>query len=323
MRKLLYVMLLGVLIAAPFAGAYPVFVLKVLCFALFASAFNLVMGYTGLLSFGHAAFFGGGGYVAGWAITTLGVGPGMGLVLGTLAGALLGLVFGALAIRRDGIYFAMVTLALAQMFYFFCVRAPFTGGEDGMQGVPRGVAFGILDLNNDLSLYYFGLAVIVAAFLLIARVVHSPFGRVLAAMKGCEPRMTSLGYSVHRSKLLVFVLSAGIAGLAGALKVLVLGFESLVDVHWTTSGAVILMTLVGGLGMLSGPLLGATLLMALDTKLGEFGHALARVTRLDFFAAIGDSVITVTGVIFVVCVLAFRKGVMGEIALFLKRFEPH
>lgn len=319
MRKLLYWALLGALIVAPLAGAYPVFVLKVLCFALFASAFNLVMGCTGLLSFGHAAFFGGGGYVAGWAITALGVGPGTALVLGTLTGAVLGLIFGALAVRRDGIYFAMVTLALAQMVYFFCVRAPFTGGEDGLQGVSRGHAFGVLDLSNDLTMYYFGLSVIVAAFALIARVVHSPFGRVLAAMKGCEPRMTSLGYSVNRSKLLVFVLSAAIAGLAGALKVLVLGFESLADVHWTMSGTVILMTLVGGLGTLSGPLLGATLLIMLDSKLGEFGHALARITRIEFFGAMGDSVITVTGIVFVVCVLAFRRGVMGELALALER----
>ncbi|MCL9845741.1 branched-chain amino acid ABC transporter permease [Ralstonia solanacearum] len=315
-KFILYGLLLAALIAAPLAGAYPVFVAKVLCFVLFASAFNLLLGYTGLLSFGHAAFFGGAGYVAGYLMTSpyLHVTPEVGLLAGTAAGALIGLVVGLLAIRRQGIYFAMITLALAQMFYFFCLQAPFTGGEDGLQGVPRGTLFGVLDLSSDLTLYYFVLVVVVAAFLVIVRTIHSPFGQILKAIKENEPRAISLGYDTDRFKLLAFVLSAALSGLAGALKTVVLGFETLTDVHWAMSGSVILMTLVGGLGILSGPILGAALVIALENKLGDIGTFLAGVTGVDGFNVLGESVTTVTGAIFVICVLTFRRGIMGEIA---------
>ncbi len=313
-KFILYGLLLAALIAAPLAGAYPVFVAKVLCFVLFASAFNLLLGYTGLLSFGHAAFFGGAGYMAGYLMRDLHLTPELGLVAGTAAGALIGLVVGLLAIRRQGIYFAMITLALAQMFYFFCLQAPFTGGEDGLQGVPRGKLFGVLDLSSDLTLYYFVLAVVVAAFLVIVRTIHSPFGQILKAIKENEPRAISLGYDTDRFKLLAFVLSAALSGLAGALKTLVLGFETLTDVHWAMSGSVILMTLVGGLGILSGPILGAALVIALENKLGDIGTFLAGVTGVDGFNVLGESVTTVTGAIFVICVLTFRRGIMGEIA---------
>jgi len=313
-KTVLYGLLLVALIAAPLVGAYPVFVAKLLCFALFASAFNLLLGYTGLLSFGHAAFFGGAGYVAGYLMRDLHVTPELGLLAGTAAGALIGLVMGVLAIRRQGIYFAMITLALAQMFYFFCLQAPFTGGEDGLQGVPRGKLFGVLDLSSDLTLYYVVLAIVAAAFLLIVRTVHSPFGQILKAIKENEPRATSLGYDTDRFKLLAFVLSAALSGLAGSLKTLVLGFETLTDVHWSMSGSVILMTLVGGLGILSGPLLGAALVIALENKLGDIGSFLAGTTGIDGFNVLGESVTTVTGAIFVICVLTFRRGIMGEIA---------
>ncbi|MGG1950151.1 branched-chain amino acid ABC transporter permease [Ralstonia solanacearum] len=315
-KFILYGLLLAALIAAPLAGAYPVFVAKVLCFVLFASAFNLLLGYTGLLSFGHAAFFGGAGYVAGYLMTnpSLHVTPEVGLLAGTAAGALIGLVVGLLAIRRQGIYFAMITLALAQMFYFFCLQAPFTGGEDGLQGVPRGKLFGVLDLSSDLTLYYFVLVVVAAAFLLIVRTIHSPFGQILKAIKENEPRAISLGYDTDRFKLLAFVLSAALSGLAGALKTVVLGFETLTDVHWAMSGSVILMTLVGGLGILSGPILGAALVIALENKLGDIGTFLSGVTGVDGFNVLGESVTTVTGAIFVICVLTFRRGIMGEIA---------
>ncbi|CEJ20856.1 abc transporter (partial sequence c terminus) transmembrane protein [Ralstonia solanacearum IPO1609] len=272
------------------------------------------VGYTGLLSFGHAAFFGGAGYMAGYLMRDLHLTPELGLVAGTAAGALIGLVVGLLAIRRQGIYFAMITLALAQMFYFFCLQAPFTGGEDGLQGVPRGKLFGVLDLSSDLTLYYFVLVVVVAAFLVIVRTIHSPFGQILKAIKENEPRAISLGYDTDRFKLLAFVLSAALSGLAGALKTLVLGFETLTDVHWAMSGSVILMTLVGGLGILSGPILGAALVIALENKLGDIGTFLAGVTGVDGFNVLGESVTTVTGAIFVICVLTFRRGIMGEIA---------
>jgi branched-chain amino acid transport system permease protein len=239
--------------------------------------------------------------------------PELGLLAGTAAGALIGLVVGLLAIRRQGIYFAMITLALAQMFYFFCLQAPFTGGEDGLQGVPRGKLFGLLDLSSDLTLYYVVLAIVAAAFLLIVRTIHSPFGQILKAIKENEPRAISLGYDTDRFKLLAFVLSAALAGLAGALKTLVLGFETLTDVHWAMSGSVILMTLVGGLGILSGPLLGAALVIALENKLGDIGTFLAGATGVDGFNVLGESVTTVTGAIFVICVLTFRRGIMGEI----------
>ncbi|MGM3274687.1 branched-chain amino acid ABC transporter permease [Ralstonia sp. 24A2] len=314
LKYVLYGLLLVALIAAPLVGAYPVFVAKLLCFALFASAFNLLLGYTGLLSFGHAAFFGGAGYVAGYMMRDLHVTPELGLLAGTAAGAFIGLIVGLLAIRRQGIYFAMITLALAQMLYFFCLQAPFTGGEDGLQGVPRGKLFGVLDLADDRTLYYVVLVIVVLAFLLIVRTIHSPFGQILKAIKENEPRATSLGYDTDRFKLLAFVLSAALTGLAGSLKTLVLGFETLTDVHWSMSGSVILMTLVGGLGILSGPILGAALVIALENKLGDIGTFLAGATGFDGFNVLGESVTTVTGAIFVICVLTFRRGIMGEIA---------
>jgi branched-chain amino acid transport system permease protein len=315
----LYGLLLLGLIAAPFLGAYPVFVMKLMCFALFASAFNLLLGYTGLLSFGHAAFLGGSAYVAGHAMKVWGLSPELGLIAGTLTGALLGWIFGVLAIRRQGIYFAMITLALAQMVFFICLQAKFTGGEDGLQGVPRGKLFGLLDLQDDLVMYYVALVIVVAAFLLIVRTIHSPFGQVLKGIKENEPRALSLGYDVGRFKLLAFVISAALSGLAGSLKTLVLGFATLSDVHWTASGQVILMTLVGGLGTLSGPLVGSAVVVLLENKIGEFGHLLASLTSIEWFGTLGESVTMVTGLIFVICVLAFRRGIMGEIIASMSR----
>lgn len=314
-----YGVLLLALVAAPFLGAYPLFVMKLMCFALFASAFNLLLGYTGLLSFGHAAFLGGAAYMAGHSMKVWGFTPELGLLLGTLGGAALGLMAGWLAIRRQGIYFSMITLALAQMLFFVCLQAPFTGGEDGLQGVPRGQLFGVLDLASDLTMYYVALAICVLGFLLIVRTVHSPFGQVLKAIKENEPRAISLGYDVHRFKLLVFVLSAALTGLAGALKTLVLGFATLSDVHWTSSGHVVLMTLIGGMGTLSGPIVGSAIVVALENKIGDLGTWLAKSTGWEWFATLGESVTIVTGFIFVVCVLAFRKGVMGEIIAWLAR----
>ena len=314
-----YGLLLAALIVAPFFGAYPIFVMKLLCFALFASAFNLLLGYTGLLSFGHAAFFGGSAYVAGHAMKVWGFTPELGLLVGTLTGAGLGWLFGVLAIRRQGIYFAMITLALAQMVFFVALQASFTGGEDGLQGVPRGKLFGLFSLADDLTIYYLVLAVVAAAFALIVRTIHSPFGQVLKGIKENEPRALSLGYDVARFKLLAFVISAALTGLAGSLKTLVLGFASLSDVHWTASGQVILMTLVGGLGTLSGPMVGSTVVVILENKLGEIGHAIARLTGIDWFNTLGESVTMVTGLIFIVCVLLFRKGIMGEIIAFMDR----
>lgn len=312
-RKALYGLLLLVLLAVPYIGIYPLFVMKVLCFALFAAAFNLLIGYTGLLSFGHAMFLAMAGYTTGYTIQTLGYSPEVGVILGTVAATLLGLIVGIFAIRRQGIYFAMVTLALAQMVYFVFLQAPFTHGEDGMQAVPRGKLFGMLDLSSDVTLYYVIVAVMLLMFLLIVRIVHSPFGQVLVAIKENEPRAVSLGYDTDRFKLLAFVLSAGIAGLAGSLKVLVLGFETLGDAYWTMSGLVILMTLVGGMGTLFGPLLGAALIVALEDRLGDIGGALASWTGVQWFNSLGESATIVTGVIFIACVLAFRRGIVGEI----------
>ncbi|CAM2181160.1 branched-chain amino acid transport system permease protein [Paraburkholderia sacchari] len=312
-RKVLYGVLLIGLIVAPFVGAYPLFVMKVLCFALFAAAFNLLIGYTGLLSFGHAMFLATAGYTTGYTIQSLGFTPELGVLAGTVAGTVLGLIVGLFAIRRQGIYFAMVTLALAQMVYFVYLQAPFTHGEDGLQGVPRGKLFGLVSLDSDLTLYYVVLVVMVVAFMLIVRTVHSPFGQVLGAIKENEPRAVSLGYDTDRFKLLAFVLSAGLAGLAGALKVLVLGFETLGDAYWTMSGLVILMTLVGGMGTLFGPLLGAALIVALEDRLGDIGTALAHLTGVEWFRSLGESATIVTGLIFIACVLAFRRGIVGEI----------
>ena len=290
--------ILALLVVAP-AVVYPVLLMKVLCFALFACAFNLLLGFTGLLSFGHAAFLGTAGYATGYAMTRFPVTPELGLVLGTLAAAALGAVFGGLAIRRQGIYFAMITLALAQMVYFFCLQAPFTGGEDGLQGVPRGALFGVLDLRNDTVMYYLVLAVCVAGFAVINRTIHSPFGQVLKAIRENEPRALSLGYDVDRYKLVAFVLSAALAGLAGATKTLVFGFTTLTDVHWGTSGEVVLMTLVGGVGTVLGPIVGAIIIIVLQNELAD---------------KVGPWVTVIMGAIFVVTVLAFRRGIVGEIA---------
>ena len=317
-KKVLYAIALLLALGAPFY-LYPVFLMKVLCFALFACAFNLLIGFTGLLSFGHAAFFGGAGYIAGHALKNMGLPTELGLLLGTAFAALVGLVMGALAIRRQGIYFTMITLALAQMLFFVFLQAPFTGGEDGLQGVPRGRLLGMLDLSNDITMYYVVLAIAVAAFALIVRTIHSPFGQVLKAVKENEPRAISLGYDVDRYKLLAFVLSAALSGLAGATKTLVLGFETLTDAHWSMSGLVVLMTLVGGLGTIVGPIVGAIVIIALENKLGDLGGFLARVTNVEWFNTLGDSVTIVTGLIFIVCVLAFRRGIVGEIAA---RFKP-
>ncbi|ATQ73418.1 branched-chain amino acid ABC transporter permease [Massilia violaceinigra] len=311
-KNIAYGVALLIALAAPFIG-YPVFLMKLLCFGLFACAFNLLIGYTGLLSFGHAAFFGSAGYVTGHALTALGLPTEVGILLGVAASALVGLVMGALAIRRQGIYFSMITLALAQMVYFAALRAPFTHGEDGLQGVPRGKLFGLIDLSNDLTLYFVVLAIAVAGFALIVRTVHSPFGQVLKAIKENEPRAISLGYDVDKYKLVAFVLSASLAGLAGATKTLVLGFETLTDVHWAMSGLVILMTLVGGMGTLSGPIIGAFIIITLENKLGDIGTFLATHTGVEWFNTLGESVGMVTGLIFILCVLLFRRGIVGEI----------
>jgi branched-chain amino acid transport system permease protein len=290
---------MGVALAvAPFAGIYPVFIMKALCFALFACAFNLLLGFGGLLSFGHAMFLGTAGYVTAHVAKEWGVTPEVAIVAGTAASAILGAVVGALTIRRQGIYFAMITLAIAQMMYFFYLQAPFTHGEDGIQGVPRGHLFGLIDLAQPLAMYYTVLVVFIAAFALIVRIIHSPFGQVLKAIRENEPRTVSLGYDADRYKLLAFVLSATLAGLAGALKAIVFQLASLTDVYWTMSGEVVLMTLLGGMGTIFGPVVGAFVIAALENYLAGFG----------------EWVTIITGVIFVVCVLAFRRGIVGELA---------
>ncbi|ABP33232.1 branched-chain amino acid ABC transporter permease [Polynucleobacter asymbioticus] len=309
-KLLILLVLLGFAIAAPFF-AYPIFLMKILSFALFAAAFNLLLGYTGLLSFGHAAFFGGAGYCAGYLMRDMGVGPAAGIAIGVLFAAALGALIGGLAIRRQGIYFSMITLALAQMFYFICLQAPASGGEDGFQGIPRGDLFGLIDLQNDLNLYYFVLAITVAGFVFIQRIITSPFGQVLKAIKENEPRAISLGYKVNRFKFLVFVLSAALAGLAGSTQALVLGFETLTDVHWTMSGLVILMTLVGGVGTMAGPFVGALVIVLLEHRVGEIGNFLAEITSIAWFNSLGESVTIVTGLIFIFCVMAFRRGLVG------------
>jgi branched-chain amino acid transport system permease protein len=277
--------------------------MKALCFALFACSFNLLLGYAGLLSFGHALFFGSAGYVAAHAAKVWGWPPELAILGGSLGGAALGLVVGAVAIRRQGIYFAMITLALAQMFYFICLRAPFTGGEDGIQDVPRGVLFHLLDLSHTMTMYYVVAAIFLLGFALLHRTIHSPFGQVLAAIRENEPRAISLGYKVNQYKLIAFVLSAGLAGLAGGTKALVFQLASLTDVHWGTSGEVILMTLIGGMGTVFGPIAGAVFLVALENYLAQLG-----------------SWVTVTeGAIFVVCVIAFRRGIFGELGRLLRR----
>lgn len=299
-----YVALLILALIAPMIGLYPVFVMKLLCFALFACAFNLLLGFTGLLSFGHAAFFGAAAYVTGYLIKSQNFTPELALAAGALGAGLIGLLVGLVAIRRQGIYFAMITLAIAQMVYFVCLQAPFTGGEDGLQGVPRGALFGVLPLESDTAMYYMVVAVFVACFLFISRIVHSPFGQVLKMIRENEPRAISLGYHVDRYKLLAFVLSAALAGLAGSLKTLVMGFATLSDVHWTMSGEVILMTLLGGVGTLFGPVFGSGIVISLQNLLAD---------------KVGSWVSVIIGVIFVLCVLAFRKGVMGELQAWRER----
>lgn len=310
---LLYGVLLALVAVLPMLGAYPVFVMKILCYALFACAFNLLIGFTGLLSFGHAAFLGGAAYAAGHALKVWGLPTELGLLVGVAAGAALGLIMGILAIRRSGIYFSMITLALAQMLYFFFLQAPFTGGEDGLQSVPRGTLLGVLSLKSDLVLYYVVLGIFVASFLVIYRTVHSPFGQVLKAIRENEARATSLGYDTARFKLLAFVLSAALAGLAGATKTLILGFATLTDAHWSTSGLVILMVLVGGMGTMLGPILGAFIVVALENKVGDIGMFLGRVTGISWFNGLGESVTIVIGLIFIVCVISFRRGIIGEL----------
>ncbi|GAB1578144.1 branched-chain amino acid ABC transporter permease [Bordetella petrii] len=296
----------------PFIGVYPIFAMKVMCYALFACAFNLLLGFTGLLSFGHAAFLGSAAYAAGHALKVWGLPTELGLLFGVLVAALLGLAMGLLAIRRSGIYFAMITLALAQMVFFFFLQAEFTGGEDGLQRVPRGTLLGFIDLRSDLNLYYLVMAVFALGYFIIWRTVHSPFGQVLKALRENEPRTLSLGYDVDRFKLLAFVLSAAIAGLAGATKTLVFVSATLSDATWQMSGLVILMTLIGGLGTLTGPILGAFIVVLLENKVGDFGRFMAELTGNSWFLRLGESVTIVIGLIFVICVLAFRRGIVGE-----------
>ena len=284
------------LVVAPFF-LYPVFLMKLLCFALFACAFNLLIGYVGLTSFGHAAYFGMGGYITAHSAKVWGLTPEVSILIGALLAGVQGAIFGWVAIRRQGIYFAMITLALAQMIYFLCLQAPFTGGEDGIQAVPRGHLFGFISLAPDMNMYWFVAAVFVLCFLLIHRIVHSPFGQVLKAIRENEPRTTSLGYRTDDYKLVAFILSATIAGVAGGTKSLVFGIATLTDVHWSMSGEVLLMTLVGGLGTVFGPMIGAGVIVAMQNYLAEMG---AWVT-------------VIQGVIFIACVLAFRRGVVGEI----------
>lgn len=313
MRNLITYLLLAVVIAAlPFVGAYPVFVMKVLCYALFACAFNLLIGYVGLLSFGHAAFFGGAAYAAGHAIKVWGFSTLAGLGFGVFIAALLGLIIGGLAIRRSGIYFTMITLALAQMLFFLFLQAPFTGGEDGLQGVPRGEIFG-LDLANDLHLYYVVMVIFFIGFFIIWRTVNSPFGQVINAIKENEPRCISLGYDVNHHKLIAFTISAAIAGLAGATKMLVFVSATLSDATWQMSGLVVLMTLIGGVGTFIGPVVGACLIVLMENKIGDLGRWLSDLSGITWFQGLTESVSIVMGIVFVLCVMLFRKGIVGEL----------
>src|SRR6185437_8706157 len=299
---LIFAGLLVLLLLAPFV-LYPVFVMDVLCFGLFASALNLLLGYNGLLSFGHAAFFGTSVYIAAYAAKDWGFTPELAILLGTGAAALLGLVIGALSIRRQGIYFAMVTLAFAQMVYFIALQAPFTGGENGIQAVPRGKLFGLVDLGNDLSLYFVVLVIALGGMLAIYRIIHSPFGQVLKAIRDNEPRAISIGYKVNRYKLAVFVMSATLAGLAGGTKAIVFQLASLTDAHWTMSGEVVLMTLLGGMGTIFGPLVGAAVVVGIQ----------------NYFSGVGAWVTVIEGAIFVLSVMLFREGIVGILARWLKK----
>ena len=303
LHRMLFIVMALVFAIAPFVGLYPVFMMKVMCFALFACAFNLLLGFGGLLSFGHAMFLGGAGYAAAHAAKVWGFTPELAVLFATLCAAALGWLTGKLAIRRQGIYFAMITLALAQMVFFLALQAPFTGGEDGIQAVPRGKLFGLIDLSNVNAMYAFVLAIFLGGFLLIYRIVHSPFGQVLKAIRENEPRAISLGYDADKFKHRAFVLSAALSGLAGGTKAIVFQLASLTDVHWSMSGEVVLMTLVGGLGTIFGPVVGAAVI----------------VTMQNYLAQLGAWVTVVQGVIFVVCVLLFRRGIVGEIGHLLKK----
>jgi branched-chain amino acid transport system permease protein len=298
---ILFIIMVVGLIAAPFF-TYPLFMMQAMCFALFACAFNLLIGYIGLLSFGHALYFGWASYLAAYSAKVWGFTPELAILTGTATGAILGLLAGALAIRRQGIYFAMITLALAQMMFFFALQAKFTGGEDGIQAVPRGYLFGLIDLKNEMNMYFVVLVIFLAGFLFIYRIIHSPFGEVLKAIRENETRAISLGYKTDRYKLVAFVLSATLAGVAGSTKAIVLQLASLTDVNWPMSGEVVLMTLVGGLGTIFGPVLGSFVILVMQYKL----------------AAVGEWVLVIQGVIFVACVLLFRRGIVGELAHKLK-----
>lgn len=298
----LFAAFLTIAVLAPFF-LYPVFVMKVLCFALFACAFNLLLGFGGLLSFGHAAYFGSASYIAAHSAKVWGLTPELSILAGTVVAAFLGLIFGYLSIRRQGIYFAMVTLAFAQMVYFFALQAEFTGGEDGIQAVPRGELFGFISLEADRAIYWLVLAIVFFGILFLYRIVHSPFGQVLKAIRENEPRAVSLGYQVNRYKLATFVISATFAGLAGGTKALVFQLASLTDVHWAMSGEVVLMTLLGGMGTIFGPIVGATVIITMQNYLATFG---AWVTIIQ-------------GVIFVIGVLAFREGIIGVLSRKIKK----
>jgi branched-chain amino acid transport system permease protein len=301
-QKIAFAAMLAIFAVAPLV-VYPVFMMKVMCFALFACAFNLLIGFGGLLSFGHAMFLGTAGYATAHAAKMWGWPPEAAILFGTFSAFALGIVTGLLAIRRQGIYFAMITLALAQMIYFFYLQTPFTHGEDGIQAVPRGKLFGFIDLSNISVMYYTVLVIFLAGFLLIYRVIHSPFGQVLKAIRENEPRAISLGYDTTRYKFMAYVLSATLAGLAGSTKALVFQLASLTDVHWTMSGEVVLMTLLGGLGTIFGPVVGALIVISME----------------NYLAQLGAWVTIVQGIIFVICVLTFRRGVVGEIAHFMKK----
>ena len=292
-----FIVMVVALLVAPFL-TYPLFLMQAMCFALFALAFNLLIGYVGLLSFGHALYFGWASYLSAYSAKAWGLPPELAILTGTLTAAVLGLLAGALAIRRQGIYFAMITLALAQMMFFFALQMKFTGGEDGIQAVPRGTLFGLIDLRNETAMYLVVLAIFLGGFLFIHRIIHSPFGEVLKAIRENEPRAISLGYKTDRYKLVAFVLSATLAGLAGATKAIVLQLASLTDVNWPMSGEVVLMTLVGGLGTIFGPIVGAFVILVMQYKL----------------ASVGEWVLVIQGVIFVACVLLFRRGIVGEFA---------
>jgi branched-chain amino acid transport system permease protein len=298
---ILFVLMVVGLVVAPFF-TYPLFLMQVMCFALFACAFNLLIGYVGLLSFGHALYFGWASYLSAYSAKAWGFTPELAILTGTATGAVLGLLAGALAIRRQGIYFAMITLALAQMMFFFALQARFTGGEDGIQAVPRGYLFGLIDLRNEMSMYVVVLVIFLAGFLFIYRIIHSPFGEVLKAIRENETRAISLGYKTDRYKLVAFVLSATLAGAAGGTKAIVLQLASLTDVNWPMSGEVVLMTLVGGLGTIFGPVIGSFIILIMQYKL----------------ASVGEWVLVIQGVIFVACVLLFRRGIVGELANKLK-----